>query len=98
MIKQGVDIRGIKHETVLAFSIAQRVYQRFGLDCCITSCRDGEHKRKSKHYDGYAIDLRTSNIPRNDRQLVCDRIIAALGQQFDVLLEPDHIHIEFDPR
>ncbi len=61
----------------------------------VTSVSEGKHKRKSKHYTGYGMDVRTRNLdnPKSMR----DSIAAVLGKDFDVILEKDHIHIEFEP-
>jgi hypothetical protein len=84
----------------LAFALAsvQVVYGWFGLkDLVVTSLRDGEHMKGSLHARGYAADLRTSNVELRKHPALAAAIKAQLGPAFDVALEPDHIHVEFDP-
>jgi hypothetical protein len=79
-------------------AIAARVYGWFGLaDLVITSLRDGNHMAGSLHPRGYAADLRTSDVPPATRPAIAATLKAELGPAFDVVLEVDHIHVEFDP-
>ena len=52
----------------------------------------------SLHYSGAAIDVRTRDLQPADVQKIIARIKSCLGDDFDVLLEVDHIHIEFQPK
>ena len=72
-----------------------KVFQKFGVaEAVITSGRDGVHKEGSFHYQGKAFDLRTWHV--------LEALNAALKEEFgphyDVLLEKDHIHVEYDPK
>ena len=66
---------------------------------------DGIHMSSSKHYiqnnptgQGRAIDLRTRDIEKKDASAkFVPMAKLMLGKDFDVVLEKDHIHIEFDP-
>jgi hypothetical protein len=98
MLKPGVSLFGIKPETVVALMVAQAVYQAMGYDLVVTSCTDGPHGDKSYHRYGYALDLRTRHMSPGDAQTARDRIAEALPGDFDVILEGDHIHLEFDRR
>lgn len=99
MIKAGVDLRGLVPQMAVAYAIAQEIYRDRGQRCTITAGADGRHGPNSLHSrDGLcrAIDLRTRVL--EDPSAVADELRAALGSQFDVVLEPDHIHVEFDPK
>jgi len=61
----------------------------------ITSARDGQHMDGSLHYDGAAVDLRIWGIA--DPTATADRLRRDLPREFDVILEADHLHLEFDP-
>jgi len=98
MIKNGVDLLGVSPQMVIAYVIAQKVYTDRGYDCIITSAVDGRHERHSHHRKGCAIDLRINNIPADILPEIVAKIKNALGMQFQVILESDHIHLEFDPR
>ncbi len=96
MIKNGVDLRGLQPQMVLAYILACKCYG--GYDCVITSCSDGKHGPNSLHYKGLALDLRTRHLPGQALQSILDKLKEALGAQFDVVLESDHFHIEYDPK
>lgn len=99
MIKAGVDLRGIQPQMAIAYTIAASLYRlHCNAGCVITSASDGKHGANSLHYKGKALDLRTHNIPASAIPLVVQSLKDALGAQFDVVLEKDHIHIEFDPK
>jgi hypothetical protein len=99
MIKQGVDLRGLTPQMTIAYAIAVALYrERCNIRCVITSARDGTHSQHSLHYSGNALDLRTYNVPTEALSLLFLDLKHALGEQFDVVLESDHFHIEFDPK
>ena len=99
MIKSGVDLRGLAPQLAIAYTIALHVYHdKVGLPCVITSGSDGKHGPNSLHYKGKALDLRTNNLRPEQVHPVFMALKAALGEQFDTVLEGDHIHVEFDPK
>lgn len=99
MIKPGVDLRGLAPQLVLAYVVALDVYrEKVGLPCVITSASDGKHGPNSLHYSGKALDLRTNSLRPDQIHPVYLALKTALGEQFDVVLESDHIHVEFDPK
>ena len=69
-----------------------------GKEPIITSANDGQHMTKSLHYVGRAIDLRTRNLSLSEQRVVLRELKLRLGNAFDIILEPDHIHLEFDPK
>jgi hypothetical protein len=98
-----VDVTGLQPQTLLAVRIAEAVWNRHGADTLwITSAADGAHKEDSLHYEGLAVDLRVRNLPQSSWETVTAELQAALGRQYDVILETDpakgpHVHVEFDP-
>ena len=98
MIKAGVDLRGLTPQMAIAYSIAQQIYHDIaGQHCVITSASDGKHMPDSLHYKGKALDLRTNNLRPEQVHPVFVALKDALHPgQFDVVLEGDHIHVEFD--
>ncbi len=96
MIKKGVKANGIKAEMVLAYVMAKPILEKHGQSAVITSLCDGVHSRQSRHYIGYAMDLRTRDMAIDDKQKVADKIADALGDEYFVLLESDHIHVQFN--
>ena len=96
MIKNGVDLRGLSPQMALAYTIACRCYGQY--DCVITSANDSKHGPNSLHYKGQALDLRTRHLNGQGLQAVYLKLKESLGEQFDVVLESDHIHVEWDPK
>jgi hypothetical protein len=97
-IKAGVDLRGLAPQMAVAYTIAQRVYsEQAGVACVITSASDGKHGPNSLHYQGKALDLRTRTLRPEQVHPVFMALKDALHPGgFDVVLETDHIHVEFD--
>ena len=94
-LKTGVSISGIQPEIVLAFVVAQAVFARYKQILVVTSVMDGEHMKGSLHYVGAAIDLL---IPVDNGGAIHTALIAQLGDNYDVIDETDHFHIEFQPK
>jgi len=63
----------------------------------ITSATDGKHSKRSLHYKNKALDVRTRPLDKSDQELYKYKLSWWLGKHYDVVLEKDHIHIEFDP-
>lgn len=95
-IKPGVDLRGIQPEMAIAAVIAERVYAAQGAELMITSGVEGKHMAGSLHYKGMALDLRLPPAAKIPATVLALR--GSLAEQFDVVLEVDHIHVEFDPK
>jgi hypothetical protein len=66
-----------------------------GYRVTVTSGCEGEHAAGSSHYRGKAWDLRIRDFPGNVETWV-ERIRRALGDRYFVLLESDHIHIQWN--
>ena len=99
IIKAGVRIKGISQELLLGLFVANEVYALHGINMVVTSLLDGKHSETSLHYAGEAADLRTRNIPQDvDPQDIRKEIKDRLGEDFDVILESTHLHIEHQPR
>ena len=99
MIKSGVDIQGLKPQMALAYTILYGIFQRHvSLPCVITSASDGVHGPNSLHYNGLALDIRTRHVLESMLPVIVRDAKNELGEQFDVVLETDHLHVEFDPK
>jgi len=91
-------MNGVKPELVLGLQVALGYFWSMGLqDMVVTSLCDGKHSPNSLHYVGYAADLRIWAIEEKDLVEFTEGLAIELGDEFDVVLERDHIHIEFQP-
>jgi hypothetical protein len=70
----------------------------YGYECVVTSVVDGKHSHGSLHYAGYAMDLRTRHLTPTDQSLIVSALKKALTDEFDIVLEENHIHIEYQPK
>ncbi len=98
LLKTGVRIAGLRPEILLAVVAAERVCAVMGVDCVVTACVDGVHKSGSLHYCGLAVDLRSRDFRPGDVDKAIARIKQCLGADYDVVLETDHIHVEFQQK
>jgi hypothetical protein len=89
---------GIKPELAVGLMVADGVYRDHGALMTVTAVCDSAHSPGSLHYVGLAADLRIRDIPPETVAKIRERLAAALGPDFDVLLEADHIHVEFQPK
>lgn len=97
ILKKGVKINGLKPEMVLAIFIIAGIYKDFGQELVVTSATDSKHGINSLHYVGYAIDIRTHYFEKSQVKKVASVISEKLGEQFDVIIEETHIHVEYQP-
>lgn len=87
-IKAGVQPRNL----VIAAAVAN-VGHEMDVDVVITSGTDGQHMQGSKHYTGEALDIR---LVANEAEFV-QRLGAHLGANYQLIVERDHLHVEYDP-
>jgi len=76
--------------------IADLYVSEWGDTLVVTSTTDGRHRKDSKHYDtphnaeDYRLPLELKHFLAMTR--------AGLGKDYDVVLESDHLHVEYDPK
>ncbi len=107
-VKEGVSIRGLQPQMFHAWNVAGEVYDEVSnADCILTAGVDGKHGHGSLHYVGFAIDLRIRNLDGGDgitastmrrAGVVKEHLKERLGPEYDVVLESNHFHIEFQPK
>jgi hypothetical protein len=97
-LKPGVSLVGVNPALVIGAIVVADAYAEFGADCVITSAVDGQHSETSLHYAGQALDFRTWMLTETQQQELVAIVKERLGQDFDVVLETDHIHLELQPR
>ena len=103
-LKPGVRLHGLQPQMTVALlaieAAAIRVAAEDGTpyEATITSVNDGSHAPKSLHWLGRAVDVRTRDLPDHFPADAYARAIRdRLPTDFDVVVESDHIHVEWDP-
>ena len=90
-----VNIVDLAPQLVMLLPVIDQIYHdEYNTELVITSGKHGIHGKGSLHYEGKAVDLRTWNVIAS----LVSRLQAALGPNFDVVLEKDHIHVEYQPK
>lgn len=62
----------------------------------LTSGREGQHMFGSLHYVDHAVDVTWSGVWTQDA--IASTLRSSLGDDFDVVNEHTHVHIEFQPK
>lgn len=101
-----VKLKDLSPQILLALMAAERVFEKYGYDCIVTSVNDGKHSINSKHYVGYAVDLRSKHIKTLKEKLDIFselKINLTAPSNYDILFEyeglpNEHYHIEYDPK
>lgn len=94
-----VNFKNINPKLGSSFDTIKSVFSAYNDEMLITSANDStEHHRWSLHYKGEAIDIRTKSLQKARQLAIVKQLKVKLGKTFDVVLEDDHIHIEYDPR
>ena len=96
-IKPGAVIDGLDARMLPGLIAAASIYGGLHQHLVITSGLDGKHSPNSLHYEGLAVDLRTRFFAPGVSQRVADQLNEDL-EDFDVIFEKDHIHMEYDPK
>jgi len=96
--KSGVDLTGVSWRMFLASILIEPIFALYGAELVITSGVDGTHKQNSKHYEGLALDYRTRDLGGRVQEVAAKvlTLLAPLG--YDVVIESDHLHVEYDPK
>lgn len=97
-LKPGVSLAGMRPELLLGIIVSQEVFRDYGFPLTITSVTDSHHSPGSLHYLGVAADFRTRDIPKTTLVALVGVLRSRLGPDFDIIPEPDHLHIEFQPK
>lgn len=95
-VEDGVRLHGLRPEIILAIMIADQVFDGYGSDAIVTSAIEGKHSRGSLHYAGSAVDLRRWHL--DDPVEAVKELQERLGDDYDVILEDTHIHVEWQAK
>jgi len=93
-------ISRIKPETLFAITVANSLMERLfpKLNLVVTSITDShEEDANSLHNYGYAFDMRIRDFPPAYIETYLEQLRRALSDEYTIVLEETHIHVEFDP-
>lgn len=95
LIKAGVDISRLKPVIRKKLSAIEHIISiSTNEELVISSTYEGNHMAGSLHYCDEAVDIRRPSKP----DTVCREIRQQLGDDYDVILYADLVHIEYDPK
>ncbi len=95
-LKDGVSEIGLQLVMRKVKIAAGKIWKLYGQECVETSGTEGEHSDGSLHPFGYALDFRTNYFTSQQKHLAVLELRSALGLNYNVIEEPDHIHVEYD--
>lgn len=94
ILKEGVVLAGLQIEMRPVMQQAALIWGHQGkYNLRITSGTEGSHSVGSLHPYGLALDIELPPQPG----LAISELKKALGCGYDVILEGDHVHVEYDP-
>lgn len=100
-LKEGASLQGIPEFIIKTIQLLTRIALGLGFDLIVTSGTDslnkhgGGDRTKTLHDDGLAFDLRIKNM-NNNQLTIFVSIAKAVLIGYDVVLEHNHIHVEYD--
>ena len=77
---------------------AEYTFQAHGYSCVCTAGTDGKHMEGSLHYKALAVDLRSRHVAADALPKIVSELKERLGKDYDVVIEGDHVHCEYDPK
>ena len=99
-VKEGVVFKVLMPQVLGMFNALNKLSGSLRVNIVITSGNDGKHSKESYHYKNLAIDIRIWGLDKDQIDMIMDKLqgLAFRGHTsyYDVVLEKDHIHAEFD--
>ena len=95
--KEGVQLTITKAVNEILRGV-EAVFREFNVPCIVTAGTDGVHGKQSKHYSGEALDFRIRDLKPEQRDALVQLCKKSLIHGHDVVLEHDHLHVEWDPK
>lgn len=92
------------------FDVMDRIFKEHAnREAIITSANDGRHGKNSIHYkikgatgatfkESGACDLRSRDVLMSKRDVILRELKEELGDDYDIILESSHYHLEWDPK
>jgi len=84
--------------SAIVFAWADRFSRHVNLPVDINAIDNGTHSATTLHGQSRAWDLDTGGDRSADLHLLFDYLRGVLPPGFDVVLEPDHVHVEWQPK
>ena len=97
LIKAGVDISRLNPQIRRALKPLAKLWVYEATELVVTSTYEGNHMPSSLHYHNDAVDLRWP-VFRDEQKPFLEKIKKLLGDDFNVMAEGPHIHVEYDPK
>lgn len=104
-LKTGVTIQGLHPAMRKVMHNAEQAWNKAGNEAVITAGTeaaypDGRliHSAGSFHPFGQALDFRTNYFNQMTITRLAEDMRHRLGTGYEVIIERDHIHIEYDPK
>ena len=99
-VSESAAIDCLREEIRYAILVVSYVLDENKLHGTLTHGNDGEHMVGSLHYKNRAIDVDWApwDGPPTDIELVRDTVALILGDDYDVVAESTHLHVEHDPK
>lgn len=95
-VKHGVKLGSLKPQMVIAILAIED--ELSGRAVITSGCEDAPGRRPdSLHMSGYALDFRLPTKNIEDLDYLAGHLAELLGSEYDVVLEGDHFHVEYDP-
>lgn len=100
VLKESVTRQGVQPPIWFAIGVVEACLRNTRWPCVVTSLTDSHaHRPASLHNRGLAADIRTRHIPADYLPSFVDSVKSILDPLgFDVVLESDHLHMEYDPK
>jgi hypothetical protein len=90
-----VDLSRLRKEIRQALFACEFVYNQWEDEVQVYHTFDGKHMQGSLHYKNRAVDV---SMPFQNVNAIVEEIRLFLGPEYDVVVEEDHLHVEWDPK
>lgn len=90
-----VDTSKLRKEIRQALFACEMLWTRFGMEFELYHTFDGKHMEGSLHFKNRAFD---GSLPTQSEAECIEALRVFLGPEYDVVVEVDHLHAEWDPK
>ncbi len=93
-----IDLSCICPQIAIVLPTLDSLIGKYDVDLVITCGREGKHSNTSLHYAGRAIDFRNRGLSADQRAEFVDAARRYLNNDFDLVNESNHFHLEYQPK